>query len=79
MTRPGDDLIYKENAVDISERIVELWQASRRLEATYGNATRLEELMAARGVSPDDHTLYTDLLEWRAIDAELAELIHGLE
>jgi len=31
------------------------------------------------GVSPDDHTLYTDLLEWRAIDHELTELLHMLE
>ena len=31
------------------------------------------------GVSPDDHTLYTDLLEWRAINHELAELLHIFE
>jgi hypothetical protein len=31
------------------------------------------------GVSPDDHALYTELLEWRAINHELTELLHVLE
>ena len=74
-----DEVIYKGIAAGVSERIVELKRASGRLQAKYDSTCQLEQLMAARGVSPDDHTLYTDLLEWRAIDAELIELFHLLE
>ena len=74
-----DEVIYKGIAAGVSERIVELKRASGRLQAKYDSTSQLEQLMAARGVSPDNHTLYTDLLEWRAIDAELIELFHLLE
>ena len=74
-----DEVIYKGIAAGVSERIVELKRASGRLQANYDSTSQPEQLMAARGVSPDDHTLYTDLLEWRAIDAELIELFHLLE
>lgn len=74
-----DEVIYKGIVAGVSERIVELKQARARLQRSYGTVGQLEELMVTRGVSPDDHTQYTDLLEWRAIDAELAELFHLLE
>ncbi len=32
-----------------------------------------------KSVSPDDHTPYTDLLEWRAIRHELEQLTRFLE
>lgn len=69
-----DEVIYKGIAAGISERIVELKRARGQLQAKYDSTSQLEQLMAARGVSPDDHTLYTDLLEWRAIDAETVVL-----
>ena len=39
----------------------------------------LEQRIQEEGVSPHDHTRYTDLLEWRAIDEELSQLRHILE
>ncbi len=74
-----DELIYKGIAAGVSERILELKRASGRLQAKYGSTTQLKELIDRRGVSPDDHTTYTDWLEWRAIDAEMVELFHMLE
>jgi hypothetical protein len=35
----------------------------------------LERKIENEGISPDDHTVYTDLLEWRAIGHEMTELL----
>jgi hypothetical protein len=46
---------------------------------TYGTLETLEQQIQAAGLSPDDHTRYTDRLEWRAITHELRELLYLLE
>lgn len=74
-----EDLIYKGIAAGVSERIMALKKARARLQGKHGSLEELERRIQSEGVSPDDHTLYTDLLEWRAIDHELAELLHILE
>lgn len=74
-----EDLIYKGIATSVSERMMELSKKLMRLRAKYGSLETLEERIQSEGVSPDDHTRYTDLLEWRAIDHERRELLHLLE
>jgi hypothetical protein len=74
-----EDLIYKGIAAGVSERIMALKKARVRLQRTHGSREELERKVESEGVSPDDHTLHTDLLEWRAIDHELSELLHMLE
>ena len=74
-----DDIIYKGVAAGISERIVELKRSASKMQRQYGSMIELERKIRREGVSPDDHTLYTDLLEWRAIDHEMSELMHIFE
>jgi predicted Zn-dependent protease with MMP-like domain len=74
-----EDLIYKGIAVGVSERMITLKKATARLQGKYGSVKELERRVQIEGASPDDHTLYTDLLEWRAINHELAELVHIFE
>ena len=75
----NEDIIYKGIAAGVSERMMTLKKAKARLREKYGSLEKLERRIRAQGVPPDDHTLYTDLLEWRAIDHELTELLHLLE
>jgi hypothetical protein len=74
-----EDLIYKGIAAGVSERILDLKNSRARLQRKYGSQEELERRVKTEGVSPDDHTLYTDLLEWRAVDHEWTELLHVLE
>ena len=69
-----DDIILRGLVGEVTERIVELQRASLSLQEKYGSLAELEQRLQREGLSPDDHTLYTDLLEWRAIQAELSEL-----
>ncbi len=71
-----EDLIYKGIAAGVSERLIALKKATARLQEQYGSLEELERKIQTEGVSPDDHTLYTDLLEWRAIQHEQTELLH---
>jgi hypothetical protein len=71
----SDELLLRGITAETTDRIVALKQASLRLRAQYGSIENLEEQMECTGVSPDDHHLYTDLLEWRAIRHEVAELV----
>ena len=75
----SEDLISKGIATAFSERILTLKKAMARLHAQYGSLEELEHRIHLEGVLPEDHTLSTDLLEWRAIRHELAELLHVLE
>ncbi len=75
----GEDLLLRGIAAEAVERIFALKQAAARLRARYGSIEALEQRIREEGVSPDDHTLYTDLLEWRAIRHELEELLRFLE
>jgi hypothetical protein len=74
-----EDLIYKGIAAGVSERLIALKKSRARLQSKHGSQEELEHKVETEGVPPDDHTLYTDLLEWRAIDHELSELLHMLE
>jgi hypothetical protein len=74
-----EDLIYKGIVAGVSERMITLKKATARLQGKYGSLEELERKIQIEGVSPDDHTLYTDLLEWRAIQHELAEILHIFE
>ena len=74
-----EDLIYKGIVAGVSERIVDIKKATVRLQAKYGSIEGLKHRLQSEGVSPDDHTLYTDLLEWQAIHHKLAELLQVLE
>jgi len=74
-----EDLIYKGIAASVSERIIALKKAGTRLQGKYGSLEELDRKVKTDGVPPEDHTLYTDLLEWRAINHEMAELLHIFE
>ena len=74
-----EELIYKGIAASVAERLLELHKTKARLERTYGALETLEQQIQSEGVSPDDHTRYTDRLEWRAITHELRELLYLLE
>jgi hypothetical protein len=67
------------SGVTEAEWMSELERRVEQMKAQYGSLATLEEQMRSQGVSPDDHRLYTDLLEWYAIDHELAELMHAHE
>jgi hypothetical protein len=74
-----EDLIYKGIATSVAERMMVLKKAAARLEEQYGSLEELEQAIQTAGVPPDDHTRYTDLLEWRAIGHDLAQLQHIFE
>jgi len=74
-----EDLVYKGIAASVMERIMALKKAEARLQELYSSLEDLERKIQAEGVPPDDHTLYTDLLEWRAINHELSQLLHIFE
>jgi hypothetical protein len=74
-----EDVIFKGIKAEVMNRIVELKKAALRFQTNYGSLEDLTRRVERDGVSPDDHTLYTDLLEWRAINYELGELVKILE
>ena len=74
-----EDLIYKGIAAGVTERIINLKRAAVRLQRRYDSLEALEQKIETEGIPPDDHTLYTDLLEWRAINHELGQLLHIFE
>jgi hypothetical protein len=75
----SEELLLRGITAETTDRIVALKKASLRLRAQHGSIENLEQIIKTVGVSPDDHRLYTDLLEWRAIRHELAELVGLLE
>ncbi len=74
-----DEIIFKGITNSITDRIVELKKSAYRLTKQYGSLEKLENRLKREGVSPDDHTLYQDLLEWRAIHFELDQLLELLK
>jgi hypothetical protein len=66
-------------AAAVSERMIVLKRIKLLLEAKYGTLEDLERKIQTEGLSPDDHTRYTDLLEWRAANHESSELFHILQ
>lgn len=74
-----DDLLLRGITAETTDRIVSLKKADLRLRSKYRALEALEQRIKNDGVSPDDHGLYNDLLEWRAIRHELIELLNLLE
>lgn len=73
-----EDLLFKGVTAAIAERLVELKRVSSDLARKHGSLDALQRRIDTGGVPPDDHSLYTDLLEWRAVDNELAALLRIL-
>ena len=77
---PKDSLVLLEQIRTLDmERIMALRKAVARLQGRYKSLEDLERKIQAEGVPPDDHMLYTGLLEWRAINHELSGLGHVLD
>ncbi|MEW5939282.1 MAG: hypothetical protein AB1750_06460 [Chloroflexota bacterium] len=74
-----DDLIQRGIAQATTDRIIELRQRIGQLTRKHKSMEALEALIHAAGVPADDHTSYTDLLEWRAAFHELEQLTRFLE
>ena len=72
-----DEIVQRGIAQATTDRIIELRQRAGQLSERYGDMEKLEE--QAKSVTADDHTPYTDLLEWRAVRQELEQLTHFLE
>jgi hypothetical protein len=75
----SDELMLRGIAAETTDRIVALKKSEKRLQGKYDTLDNLEQQIKSAGVSPDDHTLYNDLLEWRAIRHELTALFNLLE
>ncbi|MBC8448632.1 MAG: hypothetical protein H8D78_12870 [Chloroflexi bacterium] len=75
----NEDIVVRGITAELTGRIVELKRAARTFRGKHSSLEQLERTLAEEGISPDDHTRYADLLEWRAIRSELAELIDLLE
>lgn len=72
-----DEIVQRGIAQATTDRIIELRQRMGQLAEQYGSIEKLE--VQSKDVPPDNHTLYTDLLEWRAVRHELEQLTHFLE
>ena len=72
-----DEIVQRGIAQATTDRIIELRQRMGQLTEKYGSIEKLET--QSNDVSADDHTLYTDLLEARAVRHELEQLTHFLE
>jgi hypothetical protein len=72
-----DEIVQRGIAQATTDRIIELRQRAGELSERYGRVENLEA--QAKSTSADDHTLYTDLLEWRAVRFELEQLSRFLE
>jgi len=75
----SDELLLRGITAETTDRIVTLKRTELRLRSRYGSLQDLETRIATEGVPLDDHTLYTDLLEWRALRQEMIELLSLLE
>ena len=78
MALSDDEIVQRGIAQATTDRIIELRQRSAQLKEHYGSLKKLEVQVEA-GIPADDHTLYTDLLEWRAVRHELEQLTRFLE
>ncbi|MCC6501225.1 MAG: hypothetical protein IT313_13245 [Anaerolineales bacterium] len=72
-----DEIVQRGIAQATTDRIVELRQRMGQLTEQYGSIENLEA--RSNEVSVDDHTLRSDLLEWRAVRHELEQLAHFWE
>jgi hypothetical protein len=73
-----DEVVQRGITQAATDRIIELRLRASHLAGKYHSIEALETRVR-RDVSVDDHTLYTDLLEWRAAQVELEQLANFLE
>ena len=74
-----DEIVQRGIAQATTDRIIDLRQRAGQLSERHESIDKLESQINKEGVSTDDHTFYTDLLEWRAVRHELEQLTHFLE
>ena len=74
-----EDIILLGIISKIAERFAELKNVEKKYCAKYESIKKLESEIKEKGITPDDHTAYNDLLEWRATRYELGELTFLLE
>ena len=74
-----DEIMQRGIAQATTDRIIELRQRIGELNQQYNNLQELEKQVKGEGISTDDHTLYTDLLEWRTVQHELEQMTHFLK
>ena len=74
-----EELLHRGLLAVLTERIWHLKERLRQLADQHGSLSRLERRIKAEGVSPDDHSLYHDWLEWRAAQHELDRLLEALK
>ena len=73
-----DEIMQRGIAQATTDRIIELRQRIGELSAQHKTTAELEKRIKT-GVSVNDHALYEELLEWRAVRHELEQLTHFLE
>ena len=74
-----DDIMQRGIAQATLDRIVELRQRAAHLASCHESLDALEARVETEEIAPDDHSPYTDLLEWRGVRHELAQLADFLE
>lgn len=74
-----DEIVQRGITETATARIVDLRQRAGELTNRYGSMTALEETIKKSGVTPDDHSMYTDLIEWQAVRHEIVHLTQFLE
>jgi hypothetical protein len=74
-----DEIIQRGITQATTTRIIELRQRGAELASIYNSPEKLSERIQSEGIPVDDHSLYTDLLEWRSVKYELAQLTGFLE
>ena len=74
-----DEIVQRGITETATARIVEIRQRIANFAAQYKTVEALESHLKTEGVSADDHTLYVDLLEWKALRHELAQFTGFLE
>ncbi len=74
-----DEIVQRGITETATARIAELRQRIAQLCTQYQSIEMLEYQVKTHGVSPNDHTLYVDLLEWRSLRQELSQLTGFLE
>ncbi len=74
-----DEIVQRGIAQAATDRIIELRQRASQLSENYGKIDKLEAQVKKQKVTADDHTSYTDLLEWHSIQHELEQLTRFLE
>jgi len=74
-----DEIVQRGITQAAMERIIALRRRAAQFANQYISPEKLEAKIKRQGLSPDDHTPYTDLLEWRAVRHELEQLTLFLE